>query len=76
VQSGAICQRLLASWGIFTAATVAIWFPNAIFVHSLGAHPLAGLLLCGLLTSEFQRLRRYGQLRLSEEQPTRSARAP
>jgi hypothetical protein len=40
---------LASSWAVFTAAGIAIWFPNTIHLHNLGPHPLAGLLLLGCL---------------------------
>jgi hypothetical protein len=41
---------LAVSWGIFTAASAAVWFGNTTWLHNLGPHPLAGsLLLLALL---------------------------
>jgi hypothetical protein len=40
---------LLASWLIFAFATIAVWFPFGKTFHRLGPHPLAGLLLFGVL---------------------------
>jgi hypothetical protein len=49
---------LLASGALFTASTLAVWFPHTIRVHSMGPHPAAGLLLLGcLLADVFGRLR-------------------
>jgi hypothetical protein len=46
---------LLTSWGIFTAASAAVWFGNTIHLHSMGPHPLAGLLLLGCLLCDVAR---------------------
>src|SRR5262249_46598301 len=40
---------LAASWGIFTAAAVAVWFMRTTPLYNLGPHPLAGLLLLAAL---------------------------
>jgi hypothetical protein len=41
---------LATAWGIFTAASVAVWFGNTTRLHNLGPHPLAGTwLLVALL---------------------------
>lgn len=46
-----------ASFLLFTAAQVAIWFPGVRRFHALGPHPFAGLLLFGsLLADSAQRL--------------------
>src|SRR5581483_8775724 len=44
---------LVASYVLFTAAAMAVWFPSGRQFHTLGPHPLAALLLLiGLLTME------------------------
>jgi hypothetical protein len=46
---------LLASYGLFTAAAVAVWFPGSRQFHTLGPHPLAALLfLISLMAVEFR----------------------
>jgi hypothetical protein len=66
---------LVASWAIFTAATAAVWFPNSTRVHSMGPHPVAGLLLLGcLLAGDLARFRSYKREKLSLAE-TVSARA-
>jgi hypothetical protein len=60
-----VYQALLAtSWGIFTAASMSVWFMRSTALHNLGPHPLAGLLL---LLAFFWELGR--QFRASEHHP-------
>jgi hypothetical protein len=40
---------LLASWAIFTAAAVAVWFTKTTPLYRIGPHPVAGLLLLGCI---------------------------
>jgi hypothetical protein len=64
---------LVASWSIFTAATLAVWFPHAIRVHSMGPHPLAGLLLLGCLLGND--LSRYRAGNRAGEKPSEASSA-
>jgi hypothetical protein len=46
---------LAASWGIFTAAALAVWFMRTTPLYNLGPHPLAGLLLLAALVWDLGR---------------------
>ena len=58
---------LLASYALFLASQVALWFPWGGRFNNLGTHPLAGLLLLGsLVTSAFRQAGQDGKAAWSE----------
>jgi hypothetical protein len=48
-----VCSLLLTSYGLFTVAAVACWFPGGTILHTWGAQPLATLLLLSALVASY-----------------------